>query len=94
MYNLTLTPEFIEKVEKRTEKDHLFNKKVKKALLLLAQDPFYPSLRTHKANVKAYGIRWSSWIEGDWRMIWDYNGKNIIVLLTVGTHSGRTKVYQ
>ncbi len=71
-------------------------KKARKALHLLEQDPFYPSLKTHKANTKNYGEKWSSWITGDIRIIWDYDAENklVILLLDIGGHSGTHKVYK
>src|SRR5437762_2809023 len=71
-------------------------KKVRKALHLLEQDPFYPSLKTHKAGTKNYGARWSSWVTGDIRIIWDYDEEDhlVLLLLDIGSHSGTHKVYK
>ena len=71
-------------------------KKVRKALHFLEQDPFYPSLKTHQANTKNYREKWSSWVTGDIRIIWDYDTENrlVIILLDIGKHSGSQKIYK
>lgn len=70
-------------------------KRIEKAIKLIRTDPFYPSLKTHKANTKRFGEKWSSWATGDIRIIWDYDSEErlVIILLDVGKHSGTHKVY-
>lgn len=70
-------------------------KRVKKALKLMRADPMYPSLKTHKANTKNYGEKWSSWVTGDIRIVWDYDSEErlVIILLDIGKHSDTYKVY-
>ena len=71
-------------------------KRTKKALNLLRQEPFYPSLKTHRVNTRTFGKRWSSWINGDIRIIWDFNQKEnmIIILFAIVSHSGTHREYK
>lgn len=75
-----------EKLEKRTEK----------ALRLLKNDPFYPSLKSHKVNTRNFGEKWSSFVTGDLRIIWDFDEieKQIILLFTITKHSGSHREYK
>ena len=96
MFILIFTKDFDEKYTQVIKKSKQVEKKVRKALHFLEQDPFYPSLKTHKANTKNYGEKWSSWVTGDIRIIWDYDTENrlVIILLDIGKHSGSQKVYK
>lgn len=76
------------------------NKELKKRVLkvidLLQEDPFYPSLKTHKVNTRIHGVRYSSMVTGDIRLIWDFDtdDKVRIIVINIGGHSGKNKVYQ
>ncbi|HWY79592.1 MAG TPA: hypothetical protein VNW29_04490 [Candidatus Sulfotelmatobacter sp.] len=96
MYILLFTKDFDESYIKLTKGNIETQKRIQKAITFLRQDPFYPSLRTHKANSKNYGEKWSSWVTGDIRIIWDFDSEEqlTILLLTIGRHSGTQKVYQ
>ena len=71
-------------------------KRTKKALNLLRQEPFYPSLKTHRVNTRTFGKRWSSWITGDIRIIWDFDQKEnmIIILFAIVSYSGTHREYK
>ena len=71
-------------------------KRTKKALNLLCLDPFYPSLKSHKVATRNFGERWSSWITGDLRIIWDFDQKQrlTILLLAITEHSGTHREYK
>jgi len=73
-----------------------FEKRTEKALRLLKNDPFYPSLKSHKVNTRNFGEKWSSWITGDLRIIWDFDEaeKQIILLLAITKHSGSHSEYK
>ncbi len=96
MFILTFTKNFDQAYHFVTKENKELAKKVRKALHLLEQNPFYPSLKTHKANTKNYGEKWSSWATGDIRIIWDYDTQDrlVILLLDLGKHSGSRKVYK
>jgi len=96
MYLLNFTATFISHKEKIVVRSEVLNKRLKATLQKLALNPTHPSLKTHKANTKNYGERWSSWATGDIRIIWDYDTKNrlVIILLDIGRHSGKHRVYK
>lgn len=96
MYKLRFLQAFDAKYIKLLQKDKSTGKRIDKTLNLLMVDPNYPSLKSHKANTTNYGVRWSSKITGDVRIIWDYDETepNVINLLGLGGHSGKKKVYK
>lgn len=96
MFTLIFTKNFDEIYTSIIKDNNEVEKKIRKALHFLSQDPFYPSLKTHKASTKNYGIKWSSWATGDIRIIWDYdtNERLVIILLDIGKHSGTHKEYK
>ncbi len=96
MFTLVFTKNFDGTYKQITKDNKELEKKIRKALHFLEQDPFYSSLKTHKANTKSFGEKWSSWATGDIRIIWDYDSENrlIILLLDIGGHSGIHKVYK
>jgi len=59
-------------------------------------DPFQDCLKSHKVNTKLNGIRWSSRVTGDIRIIWDFESGlvNVINIFNIGGHSGQSKVYK
>ncbi len=81
---------------KNISKNKIIRKKINKALDLLVTDPFSPSLKTHKANTRIYGYRYSSSVTGDLRIIWDFDKENslLLLLLAIGSHSGSKRVYR
>lgn len=96
MYKLRFTPTFAKARDRLIIKDSQFAKKFKHALQLLANDPKHPSLNSHKVDTIHEGIRWSSWITGDIRVIWDYGELEqfVLILVDLGGHSGKHKVYK
>ncbi len=96
MYTLIFTKHFDEIYTSTTKENKKIEKKIRKALHFLEQNPSYPSLKTHKASTKNYGQQWSSSVTRDIRIIWDYDSDNrlIILLLDIGGHSGTHKVYK
>lgn len=56
----------------------------------LAEDPFHPSLRTHKLSGQLQGL-WACWVEYDCRIVFAFEpdpdtGEDMIVLIDLGTH--------
>lgn len=96
MFTLIFTKHFDEIYASITKESSQLEKKIRKALYFLEQNPSYPSLNTHKVTTKNYGEKWSSWITGDLRIIWDYDSENrlVIILLDLGGHSGAHGVYK
>lgn len=96
MFILRATANFNHTRDKVIGENLIIKKKLRKTLEKLTIDPSHPSLKSHKVNTQDYGIRWSSWVTGDIRIIWDYHNKDrlILILLTIGGHSGKHKVYK
>ena len=96
MYILLFTNTFGESYRKIIKVDGEKIKHTQKALHFLQENPFYPSLKSHKVNTRNFGERWSSWITGNLRIIWDYDPeqKLVILLLAITEHSGTHKEYK
>lgn len=96
MFTLIFTKNFDEAYANLIKGSTEIEGKIRKALYFLQQDPHYPSLKTHRANTRNYGEKWSSWVTGDIRIIWGYDQKErlVITLLDLGKHSGSQKTYK
>jgi mRNA-degrading endonuclease YafQ of YafQ-DinJ toxin-antitoxin module len=83
-------------------KKYVFNnfklkKSFDKTINILLEDPFYPSLKTHKVDTIRNKEIYSSRVNGDWRVGWIFDKgtqEKIIICLEIGTHSGSTKIYK
>ncbi len=63
---------------------------IEETLRQLADDPFHPSLRTHKLRGDLVGC-WSCSVDYSYRIIFEFvvdpeEGKEAILLLNIGTH--------
>src|SRR3989344_7877893 len=96
MYAMVATPAFDETYKKLIKDSQEKEKRTKKAIKLMRTDPFYPSLKSHKVNTRNFGQKWSSFITGDLRIIWDFDEakKKIILLFAVTKHSGSHREYK
>lgn len=96
MYTLRFLESFNPTYDKLIEGNEEEEKRVRKALNLLRLNPFYPSLKSHKVNTRTFGEKWSSWITGDLRIIWDFDEKQrlTILLLVITEHSGTHREYK
>ena len=96
MYELALTKVFDKDYRSFVKGNKNIESKILKALDLLTKNPFYPSLKSHKVNTRNYGVKWSSRVTGDLRLIWDYT-KEIeiptIIILAISQHSGSHQEY-
>jgi len=70
--------------------------KIEKVFDKMIADPLEISLKTHKVRSKFGFESFSTRINSDLRIIWDFgqNKINIIDLFDIGGHSGSVKVYQ
>lgn len=96
MYILRFLDSFKPTYNSIVKGDQEKEKRTKKALNFLRQEPFYPSLKSHKVNTRSFGERWSSWISGDLRIIWDFDPaeKMRIILFSIVTHTGTHREYK
>ena len=95
MYTLNFESSFELSYRKLIKGDIILEKKLKKVLELLINDPKYPSLKSHKVKTIDYTDVWSSWVTGDIRLAWTYDQDNklVIICLKLGTHSGANQIY-
>lgn len=96
MYILIYTKTFDASYSEIITGDQEKEKRTQKALNLLRLDPFYPSLKSHKVATRNFGERWSSWITGDLRIIWDFDKEQrlTILLLAITKHAGTHRQYK
>ena len=81
---------FIRAYRRQTRRDPKLRERVQRTLKLLAQDPFHPSLRTHKLKGDLAGV-WACVVDYDNRLLFEFvenpeTGDPEILLLTLGTH--------
>ena len=96
MYKLTRSNHFRQRYKKFTKKNSQLKVSIVKTLYKLEENPFNPSLRTHQVIPKSGKPALSSRVNGDIRIIWEFNKQaiNIIFLLDLGGHSGKYRVYK
>jgi mRNA-degrading endonuclease YafQ of YafQ-DinJ toxin-antitoxin module len=96
MYALHFASSFAPAYKALIKNNRKFEKRTEKTLKLLKNDPFYPSLKSHKVNTRNFGQKWSSWITSDLRIIWDFDEveKQIILLFAITKHSGSHREYK
>lgn len=96
MYELHFASTFAPSYKALIKNNQEFEKRTEKALRLLKNYPFYPSLKSHKVNTRNFGEKWSSFITGDLRIIWDFDEveKQIILLFAIAKHSGFHREYK
>ena len=75
---------------KRLKKNHQLQCQISEVLRLLGNDPFNPSLKSHKLTGKLDGL-WSCSVAYDCRIIFDFKkksttGDDLIVLVDIGSH--------
>lgn len=95
MYKLVFLDTFWKNYKKLVKGNQIAKKQIQKTLEEIMDDPFYPSLKTHKVDTKRYSEVYSSWVTGNIRIIWSFDeNQNLqILVLEIGTHSGSTQVY-
>jgi len=95
MYSLDFAQSYESTYKSIIKGNSIREKRVRKALGLLMMDPLYPSLKSHKVNTRRHGVKWSSRVTDDIRLIWDFDNDKafLIDIVDIGTHSGRHGVY-
>lgn len=93
MYEIFFTSEFNRHYKKLTKNNKKLRDKTQKIIEMLQENPFYPSLKTHRATMRNNGEKWSSWITPDLRVAWEFEKNKTIILFGIGTHSGKHRVY-
>jgi len=81
MYNLEPTKVFKKSLKKLSQNEQ---RAVARKLVILAQNPFHPSLRTKK--VQSLNEVFECSVNMDIRILWTHKDGKIILLLDVGHH--------
>jgi len=95
MYNFIQSKSFTKKLKKLIASKRLKYQELERSFRTLAENPFNPSLNTHKVVTRKHKKHYSSRLDRDLRIIWDFDEKNnlVLYLLDIGGHSGSTGVY-
>ena len=80
-YKITYTKRFEKNLKKLTAAERT---QLKKKLEILLMDPLYPSLRTKRIQGTTDLFEFS--VNMDVRVIWQFDGDTIILLLDIGHH--------
>lgn len=80
-YRITYTKRFEKNLKKLTAAERA---QLKKKLEILIMDPLYPSLRTKRIQGTEELFEFS--VNMDVRVIWQYEGDTLILLLDIGHH--------
>ena len=80
-YKFTFTRKFEKQYKTLSEQE---KKQLKNKLLLLAENPMHPSLRTKR--IQGTNDLFESSVNMDLRIIWHYEGDKLIILANVGHH--------
>ena len=70
---------------KRIRKNKELGRKFWKRLELFLSSPFAPQLRTHKLSGKLGG-QWAFSIDEDYRVVFEFIGKDRALLIDIGSH--------
>ena len=93
MHKIIYTPHFKKTYQKLTKRNNRLKEITKIAIRKLADNPFSPSLKTHKTINPIFGRAWSSEVTRGIRIFWDFTDYWII-LLAFGGYSRKYKVYK
>jgi mRNA-degrading endonuclease YafQ of YafQ-DinJ toxin-antitoxin module len=94
-YKFDFSKEFERNYKRIGKKNSILQTKIDEVLWAMSNDPFVNKLRTHKVVTKRFGRCYSSRVTGDIRLIWNFSNTRLrIMIITVGGHSGKRKVYR
>ena len=90
MRKLAWNTSFRRAFKRRTRNDPAAQDHILQVLERLADDPFHPTLKTHKLSGQLKGL-WACWVEYDCRIIFAFEPdpeaqEETIVLIDLGTH--------
>ena len=90
MRKLSWDTSFRRAFRRHTRNNPALANRVSQILKELAEDPFYPPLKTHKLSGQLKGL-WACWVEYDCRIVFTFEpdpntGEELIVLIDLGTH--------
>ena len=85
MIDLIWGSSFKRAYKKSTKANPNLKDKIAKALEIFVNDPFHPSLRTHKLSGRLEGL-WAFVVEHDCRVVVRFLGEGNVLLIDVGKH--------
>lgn len=90
MRRLAWDTSFRRAFKRRTRHNPSLRDRIFQVLDRLAEDPFHPTLKTHKLSGQLKGL-WACWVEYDCRIVFAFapdpdTGAEMIVLIDLGTH--------
>ena len=96
MFQIIRSNQFKYIFKKLIKNNILLDKKIIFIIYLISINPKDKGLKSHKINSFKGKTAWSSRVNGDLRIIWNYGKENTteIHLLKIGGHSGKDKVYK
>ena len=80
-FKIVITETFEKNLKKLT---HIEQRQMASKLKLLQTNPYYPSLRTKK--IKGFQDLFECSVNMDIRILWKYEGADIIIILDIGHH--------
>jgi len=84
------------KDSKLVKQNNKTQEQLAECLIKLKNNPFDVILKTHKVRSKLFGIKYSSTVTSDLRLIWDFNIESqeikVLEIYDIGGHSGNNKV--
>ncbi|MEI6462486.1 MAG: cytotoxin [bacterium] len=95
MFQIIPSNRFKSIYKKLIKNNKILEKQIDLVLMLIEINPKDQRLKTHKVNTNDGIMSWSSRVNGNIRIIWNYgkDNHNEIRLLKIGGHSGKDKVY-
>lgn len=85
MVSVSFDPSFRRAFKRRIAPDQAREKRFRAKLLTFIQDPFHPTLRTHRLSGKLKDY-WSFTVEYDLRVIFYFVDEDRAVFIDIGTH--------
>jgi mRNA interferase YafQ len=90
MRKLAWEASFLRAFKRTTRRDAHLEQRVLAVLEMLVQNPFDPSLKTHKLRGQLEGL-WACWVAYDCRIVFAFepdpeSSDDMIVLIDIGTH--------
>ena len=91
MSRLAWSSSFRRAFKRRVRRNKALEQRIFEVLSQLAEDPFLPTLRSHKLSGSLEGL-WACWVEYDCRIIFAFapdpeQGEQVIVLIDIGSHN-------
>ena len=85
MIKATWDQGFKRSYKKRVRNNSRLKKKFREKMKIFLENPFFSQLRTHKLSGKLAG-QWAFSIDDDCRIVFEFVGKDQVLLIDVGSH--------